>query len=133
MSLIEPKESCGCSGDIDTELNKKLLGAFLKNNDSVDAAFHKDLGHTHIPDFTTFSWKHMKKVHEVADKLVGDHRVDVYKMIDKLSALKNVYPNSTYADYLSRICFYKHPETKIWFVHQFTRFYQNLALARTAP
>ena len=109
---IEPKESCGCSEaeGIDTELNKKLLRAFLKNNDSVEAALHEDLGH--IPDFTTFSWKHMKTVHEVADNLVNEHGDDVDKIIDKLSALKNVYPNSAYADYLSRISFYKHPETK---------------------
>ena len=109
---IEAKEidDCGCSEDLDRELNKKILRAFLKNNDSVELHLHEDLAH--IPEFTTFSWEHMQNAHGVADNLVKDHEDDVDKMIDKLSALKNVYPNSAYADYLSRISLYKHPTTK---------------------
>ena len=101
---IEAKKSedChGCSEDLDTELNKKILRAFLVNNDSIDLKLYEDLAH--IPEFTTFSWEHMEIVHGVADNLVNDHEDDVDEMINKLSALKNVYPNSDYADYLSRI------------------------------
>ena len=109
---IEATGDCGCTDqDIDPDLNKKILRAFLKNNDSVDPALYEDLGY--IPEFTSFSWEHMQMVHQVADDLVNNPEVDVDKMIDKLSALKNAYPNSAYADYLSRISFYKRPETKL--------------------
>ena len=109
---IKKDSDCGCSEEINIELNKKILNAFLKDgvSASVDTDLYEDLRHT--PNFTTFSAEHMKIAHGVAETLVNNHEDDVDTMIDKLAALKNVYPNSAYADYLSRITFYKHPKTK---------------------
>ena len=116
---IGPKEDCGCTEGIDIELNKKILHAFL-NKDHIHSVQlqalesydydHEDLDHIH--NFTTFHTEHLRNAHGVADKLVINHEDDVDTMIGKLSALKNVYPNSAYANYLSRIALYKHPKTK---------------------
>ena len=121
---IGPKEDCGCTEEINIELNKKILKAFgipAIDKDSYDYDVHSGNNTTqhntthvldHIPNFTTFHTEHLRNAHGVADKLVEDHEDDVETMIDKLSDLKNVYRNSAYADYLSRITFYKHPKTK---------------------
>ena len=105
---------CACTGlkeDQEQKNADELLEVFLEDDDQPPLNFgeNSDIDVDDIPGFTVFNEEHMKTAHDNAYQI---STIDADEMKRTLKFMKNLYPESLYVDYLSRIACFKHPDTR---------------------
>ena len=102
---------CACRGDQEQKNADELLEVFLEDDDQPPLNFgeNSEIDVDDIPGFTVFNEEHMKTAHDNAYQL---SKIDADKMKTTLKFMKNLYPESPYVDYLSRVACFKHPDTR---------------------